>query len=193
MLTALPCRSRRQRGDTMIEILLTLLVLAFGLLGFVGLQAKVQAADVDAYARAQAAALLSDMTDRINANRNNAASYVGNNIGTGDGQPADCSAAAAGAPRDTCEWSNALKGAAETKSSVNVGAMPGALGCIEQLQAPNPAPGVCTPGIYRVTVAWQGMVKTSGPALACGSGQFGADEFRRAVSARLAVGLPSCL
>jgi len=52
---------------------------------------------------------------------------------------------------------------------------------------------VCTPGIYRVTVVWQGKTKTHAPALTCGESLFGAEEYRRAISARIAVGLPSCV
>ncbi|MFH1605705.1 MAG: type IV pilus modification protein PilV, partial [Pseudomonadota bacterium] len=53
--------------------------------------------------------------------------------------------------------------------------------------------GVCTPGIYRVTVAWQGLNATSSPSVPCGQTHFGSDEkYRRAISARVAIGLPSC-
>jgi type IV pilus assembly protein PilV len=182
-----------QRGTTLLEVLVTILILVFGLLGFVAMQSRIAAANVDAHARAQAILLLSDMVGRIDANRANAAAYVASDIGTGDSQPTDCTGVAAGAARDTCEWSNAMKGAGEAKASVRVGAMTGARGCIEQIEAPNPAPGVCTRGIYRVTVVWQGMIKTAAPAISCGQNQFGAEEYRRAVSARVAVGLPSCV
>ena len=56
-----------QGGATMIEVLITIVILAFGLLGLVGLQAKVQLAEVESYQRAQAVVLLNDMADRLNA------------------------------------------------------------------------------------------------------------------------------
>ena len=182
------------RGTTMLEVLITIVILAFGLLGVVGLQSKMQVAEVESYQRAQAILLLQDMVDRINANRANAPSYVsGTEFGTGH-SPGTCPTSA-GAARDQCEWSYALKGAAETSGSSNLGAMIGARGCIEQLQAVNPATGVCTPGIYLVSVAWQGFSATnvtSTPAQTCGSGDYTDNKLRRVISARIMVGLPEC-
>src|SRR5438874_2148258 len=112
---------------------------------------------------------------------------------TGDAQPTDCSGIAAGPNHDLCEWSNALKGASEQRSGANAGGMEGARGCVTQLQAPNPALGVCTAGVYQVAVAWQGMVATATPALACGTGLYGAsDGFRRTIAATVSVGTTSC-
>jgi type IV pilus assembly protein PilV len=71
--------------------------------------------------------------------------------------------------------------------------MVGAVGCITQLQAYNPALGVCSAGIYQVSVAWQGMNPTATPALACGQGTFGANEaYRRVIAAAVTVGTTSC-
>jgi type IV pilus assembly protein PilV len=71
--------------------------------------------------------------------------------------------------------------------------MIGARGCVEQLQARDPTPGVCQPGIYRATVAWQGMHATKAPVLTCGKDSYGDnDNMRRAISVRIAIGTPSC-
>ena len=113
-------------------------------------------------------------------------------FGTGDAQPNLCPAAA-GPARDQCEWSAALKGAAEQRSSTKVGAMADARGCITRLQAPNPAPAVCTPGVYLVTVAWQGYNTTTAPDAACAAGLYGDESYRRAISGRVTVGLPGCV
>ncbi|MBE0613900.1 MAG: type IV pilus modification protein PilV [Burkholderiales bacterium] len=179
----------------MLEVLVTIVILAFGMLGLAGLQSKIFSAEMESYQRAQAVLLMNDMVERINANRGAAATYASSpaTMGTGDAQPADCSGVAAGVARDKCEWSNKLKGAAETSGSTKVGAMVGALGCISVAQAENAALGVCTPGIYLVTVAWQGLTPTSTPSASCGTGTYGSDErMRRAISARVAIGLPSC-
>ena len=208
---------RRARGATLLEVLVTLGILAFGLLGLAGLQNKIQLANVESYQRAQAIILLSDMVERMNvAPSINAASascyalltealkdaclaarvdgYASTTVfGTGDTtQPSPCPAAA-GPARDQCEWSAALRGTAERRSSTNVGAMADARGCITRLQPPDPTPAVCTPGIYLVTIAWQGYNKTTAPDAACGAGLYGNDELRRAVSARVVVGLPGCV
>jgi type IV pilus assembly protein PilV len=186
---------RRQRGTTMLEVLVTILILAFGMLGLAGLQAKIHLAEMEAYQRAQAVVLLSDMVERINANRANAANYVTGTatpLGTGDTQSITCPTAT-GAARDQCEWSNALKGAAETASTVRVGAMIGARGCIAQLQAPNTNAGVCKPGIYQVTVVWQGLNATVAPSLACASASsYGGTALRRAIAVNVSVPLNSC-
>jgi type IV pilus assembly protein PilV len=68
----------------------------------------------------------------------------------------------------------------------------GARGCVEELQAKDETPGLCKPGIYRVTVAWQGLHPTKAPALACGKDLYGDDTNRRAISVRVAIGVPRC-
>ena len=190
-----PCR-RRHSGYTLLEVLITVVVLAIGLLGLANLQMMVHVSDAEAFQRAQAVNLLQDIAGRIEVNRANAADYVtgtDNPLGTGDGQPADCTTLAIGVVRDRCEWSNALKGAAEKKGTDDVGAMLGARGCVTQIQAENASAGVCNAGIYRITIAWQGMQETRAPGLACGKDLYGTDAHRRVVSSTVVVGLPSCL
>jgi type IV pilus assembly protein PilV len=187
---------RAQRGAALLEVMVSIMITSFGLLALAGLQTKMNAALLESYQRAQALTLLEDMTQRIQVNQNQSASYVAASLGTGETavQPVDC--ATLGTNRallDRCEWSNALKGAAETAVGGNVGAMVGARGCIEQLQAPNLTAGVCLPAIYRVTVAWQGFNATVVPAVACGAAQFGDDDsLRKIVSSRVIVPLPGC-
>jgi len=195
-MLSFPRPARRERGTSLVEVLVTLLILAFGLLGVAGLQAKVGVAEMESYQRAQALLALSQMTERMNANTAQAANYVTvGTIGTGDNQPASCTAIAPGPNRDLCEWSNTLKGASEQSAGAKVGGMVGALGCITQVQAPNPTLGVCTTGVYQVSVAWQGLAPTTAPALACGAGSFGAgaqDAYRRAISSTVSVPTTSC-
>lgn len=185
---------KHQHGVTLLEVLITLVIVAFGLLGLAGLQSNLQVAQFESYQRAQAILLLSDMTERISANRSQAVSYISaSTIGTGDSEPASCTGIAVGPGRDLCEWSNSLKGASERKSSANIGAMVGARGCITQVQAPDPTAGVCTPGIYRVAVTWQGARHTVVPAVTCGQGSYGTDDaYRRVIFSQISVGLTSC-
>jgi type IV pilus assembly protein PilV len=194
MLSQPQPRYTRQRGVSLIEVLVTLLILAFGLLGVAGLQAKMSLAEMESYQRSQALLALGEMTERMSANPAQATNYlIAGTVGTGDTQPADCTTVAAGPTRDLCEWSHSLKGASETKSGTPVGGTVGAVGCITQLQAINPALGVCSAGIYQVSVAWQGMNPTKAPALACGLGSYGANEaYRRVIAATVTVGTTSC-
>jgi len=158
-----------QRGVTLVEVLVTLVILAIGLLGLVALQARVQVLQAESYQRAQALMLLKDMAGRIANNRNGAADYVTGAdapLGAGEG---DCPGP--GATReeaDLAEWCAALQGAGETLGGSNVGAMVGGRGCVEDVG----------PGEFLVTVAWQGLAPIAAPpeSVACGAGLYGADD-----------------
>lgn len=183
----------KQAGFLMIEVLITMFILLIGLLGVVGLQARAQQAEAESYQRSQALMLLRDMADRMNANRNNVASYVTGTSGTavmGTGTGKDCSGPTTMADQDLCAWSAALVGAAESlggtcnvATGANcVGAMIGARGCVSELDATNK--------IYLIEVAWQGLSPTDKPpdSVDCGKDAYGAEEQRRAVTTVVQIG-----
>ncbi|MBM3359221.1 MAG: prepilin-type N-terminal cleavage/methylation domain-containing protein [Betaproteobacteria bacterium] len=175
-------RGRGERGSTMIEVLITMVILSFGLLGVAGLQARMQLAEVEAYQRTHGIVLLQDMVDRVNANRGNAMGYItGAPLGTGS--PVQDCTGLAGAALDLCEWSNALLGAAEsTAGGQKVGAMNGARGCITNISA-------AMPREFVVAVVWQGIVPTVAPAsTTCGQNLYGNEQTRRAMVARVTIG-----
>jgi type IV pilus assembly protein PilV len=162
-------RSRSQGGVTLVEVLVTMVILAIGLLGLVALQARVQILQAEAYQRAQALMLLKDMAGRIANNRNNADEYVTGAdapLGAGDGgcPPADATRHSA----DLAEWCAALQGASETLGGGNVGAMVGGRGCVEDVG----------PGEYLVTVVWQGLAPIAAPpaSVECGLGLYDGEE-----------------
>ena len=66
----------RERGVSLLEALITIVILAFGILGLAGLQSKLQTVEVESYARSQALVLLDDMAARLSANRGAAAMYA---------------------------------------------------------------------------------------------------------------------
>jgi type IV pilus assembly protein PilV len=154
-----------QRGVTLVEVLVTMVILAIGLLGLVGLQARLQILQSESYQRAQALMLLKDMTGRIANNRNAAAAYVtgpASPVGVGMSCPANVSTRQSA---DLGEWCNLLQGASEeTTSGSQVGAMVGGRGCVEDLGN----------GLYLVTVAWQGLAPISAPpaGVACAAGEY---------------------
>ena len=189
-----PALPSANAGLTLVEVLVTVVVLAFGLLGIAALQAKMQVGSIESYQRAQAVVLLDDMRARLLGNPAHAPDYVTTApLGTGDSPPTDCTSLAIGVARDRCEWSQELQGSAEKTSAGSAsGAMVGARGCVEQLQAPNPAAGVCQPGIYRISVAWQGLHPTLAPSLSCGANRYGPDANRRAIAVQVTIGLPDC-
>jgi type IV pilus assembly protein PilV len=186
----------RERGFTLLEVLITIVILAFGLLGLVGLQTRMQLTEAEAFQRTQATLLLADMAARVNANRTVVSLYGADagtvTLGTGVDDTTNCAVATAGPARDMCEWSEALKGASETKGVNNVGAMIGARGCIERLQAADTP--TCTPAIYRVTVAWQGLQPTVASSLTCGVNSYGAnDAMRRVIPVEVVMPQLSCV
>ena len=60
---------RWQRGFTMLEVLISVLVISLGLLGFAGLQAVSIKANNTAHQRSMATILAYDIVDRMRANR----------------------------------------------------------------------------------------------------------------------------
>jgi type IV pilus assembly protein PilV len=166
----------------MIEVLVTMVIIAFGLLGMAGLQMRMQASEMESYQRSQALLLLSDIANRISVNRNNASSYLvapASALGAGMTCPTTTSTMA---QRDLGEWCNGIQGAAETSGGSKVGAMIGGRGCVESL------PG----GDIMVTVAWQGLTPIAAPpaSVTCGANSYNAstgascvnDLCRRAVT-----------
>jgi len=159
-----------ERGVSMIEVLVALLILTIGLLGVAGIQTQMQTSQLEAYQRSQAIVLMQDMVDRINANRKNVASYVtGTPLGTSN--TTACSTTTTIAQKDMCEWSKLLEGAAEVSGGNKVGAMIGARGCVTSPSA----------NVYMITVAWQGMSAAGSSPGTCGSGKYGTGQ-RRTVS-----------
>ncbi|MDO8291789.1 MAG: type IV pilus modification protein PilV [Gallionella sp.] len=179
-------------GFSMVEILVTILILMIGLLGLAGLQGRAMTSQMESYQRSQALILLKDMGDRINANRTNAAAYVtgASPRGTGfNGSAVLSCAGLTGSALDLCEWHNALLGAVETLGGAKVGAMIGARGCIYQTVVPSAG----MPGEYLIAIAWQGFNSTAaltvGPAAACGTGQYGGDAKRRIVTLPITIAI----
>ncbi|UBM09421.1 type IV pilus modification protein PilV [Cupriavidus metallidurans] len=180
-----------QRGATMIEVLVSVVILLIALLGTAGLIARSGQSEMESYQRAQALTLLKDMVARINANRQAAPCYASGStmtvMGNATVAPPVCTgvsnAQLGTATADLAAWSTALQGSAESSSGTAVGAMIGALGCIESIDATNQ--------IYRVTVAWQGLAQTVTSSLPCGAGSFGNDANRRAISVTVRIGVLS--
>lgn len=153
-------RCQLNRGFTLIEVLVTLVILTFGLLGIAGLMAKGQRIAFEAYQRQQAVALASDMAERIRGNRTLAVtcpagpactSYtagapiitpVGSGLFYNDyrtGAIKDCAVLACTIQElalfDIALWDGLLNGYSEAQvgSGTRVGGIVNARGCIEEL------------------------------------------------------------
>ncbi|MCX8004346.1 MAG: type IV pilus modification protein PilV [Burkholderiaceae bacterium] len=90
---------RRQRGLSMIEVLVAIVILSLGLLGVAGLQAAGLRASHSAHYRAQAAQFAADMAERMRANLGQAANYALTLAATGPG--AGCTGVCAA---DITDW-----------------------------------------------------------------------------------------
>lgn len=112
-------RQNRQRGFSMLEILITLVIVATALLGTAGLQVYAMRMGKSSEFRTQAIFLASDILDRIEANRDDETGVVaGNYVMAGSGvaatliSPDPCVAAACTAAelanRDINQWENAV-------------------------------------------------------------------------------------
>ncbi|MEH6686099.1 MAG: type IV pilus modification protein PilV [Halopseudomonas sabulinigri] len=132
---------RTQRGATLIEVLIAIVVLAIGLLGLAGLQISSLQSNQSSYYRSQATILAYDLTDRMRANRDAAlaGSYAVNfptssTENTGSGSQA---------AKDKAEWLNRL-----------ATALPEATGKVET-----------TSNLVTISVRWndtRGAIKASG-------------------------------
>lgn len=75
-------RTRQAAGFSLIEVMIAILVMALGLLGFALLQTMSVRFTQSANQRTQAANLAADMLDQMRVNRLGAARYVGNYTGS---------------------------------------------------------------------------------------------------------------
>ena len=182
---------KKNIGFSLVEVLVTIVILMIGLLGLAGLQGRALTSQLESYQRSQALVLLKDIENRINANRKHAADYVtasNTTLGVGLGCPA---AATPVASVDKNEWCGALKGAAEGQSGgTATGAMIGARGCVYQITAP--ASGVAA--TYRAVVAWQGLNSSKAPDITtatspgkCGQGLYGNESLHRVVALPISI------
>jgi type IV pilus assembly protein PilV len=149
-----------QRGALMIEVLVAIVIGVIGLWGLMEMQARLQKSEMESYQRTQAMILVNDMATRIATNRSDSANYVTNPNFLGANMT--CPATVATLQQvDSGEWCNALKGAAETQSGTEVGAMIGGRGCVDEIVAGDQ---------YMVSVVWQGFTPISAPPLSVSCG-----------------------
>lgn len=147
------------RGASLIEVLVTIIILAIGMVGLTGLQARLHIAELESYQRSQALLLLQDMANRIALNRSAASSYI-TSLSAGS-CPSETQTLA---QRDLKQWCEALRGDAEVLASASVGALIGGRGCVEAVGSTG----------YRVAVAWQGLAAVGAPPanVNCGKDQY---------------------
>lgn len=177
-----------QCGFSLLEVIITMAILAVGLLGLAGMQARALNAEADSFSRAQAMMLANEMADRMNANlaevktsTTPATGYNQQSSGSvkmefGTGYNNDCITAVNNTPtlqagccadkssiaaRDLCEWDLSLKGIGEAVGTSKVGGMSAARACVFNTGAANE---------FQIEVVWQGRdIGTAPSGNSCGS------------------------
>ena len=169
------------RGFTLIEVLVTLVISAIALLGFVELQNRTQIANLEVTQRAYATMIASNMAEQIKANPgigadcNLTASFdVGSGYGTWN-HPCKSKS------NSIEEWHRDLIGTREQISDAKIGSIKKGHGCINYTAAVR---STGTPAKYKVSVAWKGFQKTAagGTSESCGFEEYGDSGYHRLVS-----------
>ena len=185
-------------GFTLLEVLVSMVVIALGLLGLAGLQIRLQQAEFESYQRSQAVVLLYDMEERIRANKSTASCFaITTNttagtpyLGTGASASTGCAASTSAyntmADAGLAEWDALLDGASEKSGTTSVGAMIGARGCVSyggtSTEIVSGGVSVAGTGIYTVSVSWQGSGDSAVPSTNCANDLYGDETKRRTIS-----------
>lgn len=189
----------RSAGFTLLEVMITIAILAIGLLGLAGLQARAHIAEAESYSRAQALVLMNEMADRIASNlveadegkKGSTSGYNQAREFGVDTAAVSCTAltgAALVACNDLASWHQALQGAAVVSGGASVGGIRLARGCVErQTITISAGPPAITLQQYVVSVAWagQGNFGTVPADRTCGSGAI--TNARRVVSVTVPI------
>lgn len=177
---------RAQRGFTLLEVMIALLIFGVGLLSVAALQGVSKRANYEALQRTTASYLAMDMLERMRTNKRRLNRYVQGNMELGGGTRAVpgtlCTSIADACDGidmsrvDLWEWERRLDGVAEDQAGAATGGLVSPTACLDG------PPGGGT-GTYTVAIAWRGVTELTNPAASdCGedSGLYGDNnEFRR--------------
>jgi len=149
-----------QSGMTLIEVLVSLVILVTGIFGAVAMQASAKKGSFDAMQRSVASALAQDIIERMRSNNSDVftlESYEGAYGAALNAVPViRCNSAAASCSssqmviNDLYEWEVKLVGADVTVGGKNAGGLVGATGCISHNN-----------NEVTVVISWQGRVSTA--------------------------------
>ena len=188
--------ARSHRGFTLIEVLVTFVVLAIGLLGIVSLQALSKTSQHQGIQRTRAVAIADGLLEKIRINPAGLTTYAiglnplgGGSIST---EPSPNCISASCTPtemaaHDLWEWERALDGTAVTVDggTIATAGLINPQACVTFTAAA----GKTSTGLLQVLVQWSDLRETidavqSGDVdVACGGAVAGGDPFRRKVTA----------
>jgi len=215
-LNRIPAPARGCHGFTLIEVLVTIVLILLGIIGVMGLQVKASSVELESYQRGQALSLARDLAARIADSRNlvgAGSGYLDNSLSSTDGsvyvgtlgnRTTDLGACANGttalqiATYEMCIFEKTLQGAAE--GATPRGTMIGALGCLIRNDTAAPTNAALTGALadLYVVIVWRGVAsgkeplgtlsgETATPASKCASAVNYGSGLRRGVSVRVLV------
>ncbi|MGI2210302.1 type IV pilus modification protein PilV [Shewanella baltica] len=147
-----------QRGFSLIEVLVALVILVIGLIGIFNLHIVAKRGSFESFQQTQASYYANDIINRMKLNRTQLASYKGNYSGSKEAiTPASpaCDGGTLCSPTqlvawDLYEWRSAFSGEDEIVGTQNVGGLDSPSGCIQ-----------ITNNDVLVVIVWRGIRKTA--------------------------------
>ncbi len=178
------------KGFTLVEVLVALFILSVGILGIIGLQLFAKQNNFDSIQRTTAAALATDIVERMRLNKASLAAYVTSATPVSSQAPTtfptNCTLAsmctsAQIATQDLLTWYGLINGLSDQKGGQTTGGLAVPSACI--IQDPNGVGGTVGASQYRVVIAWRGQTPMSSSIRnTCGTGLglYGTnDQYRR--------------
>ena len=152
---------RAQRGVGLIEVLISVFILAVGMLSLATMQLTAKRASYEATQRSIATSLARDIVERMRGNPDQLDAYVVTNVGDEDSlldAPAvNCSNASCTpgnlAEYDLTDWESLLVGVTEKLGGNNAGGLVAPRACITNLS-----------GTVTIAIAWRGVASLTNPA-----------------------------
>ncbi len=149
---------QRARGFTLIEVLVTMFVLAIGLLAVASLQAMSKKLHYDAIQRTSAGALAQSMVESMRGNPAHLDAYLTTDASqlslNTDCAQTICSEAQL-ASYDLYRWNREMQGVETQSGSDSAGGLVNPTGCISKDGA--------LPGLYIIAIAWRGITGLDPP------------------------------
>lgn len=155
---AAPTNLHRAAGFTLIEVLITVVVAAIGLLAVAGLQVMSKKFNYDSVQRTSAAIMAQSMVEKMRSNPSSLDAYLTADAASVSSD-ADCRSLPCTpleiAAYDLVEWDASLQGAASKSEGTNAGGLVNPTGCVTA--------DATVSGLYTVAVAWQGVTGMDPP------------------------------
>lgn len=179
-------RPAEQRGFSMVEALITVVIFAIGLLSVAGLQAVSKRSVYESAQRTTAAQLGSALLEKMRANPRGLAVYAasgtlgGATLGTAPpvqcDNPANPCSPEELARADLWQWEQQLDGQSAQTDGTAAGGLLTPSACIR-----GPVDG--SAALYTLVVAWEGSATQTNEIVdACGAGRYGPDDAAKRIA-----------